>query len=716
MVAGSKRRLGTIALIGLWFCSCSSPSPRQASPSAEPAPANPFFTAWNTPFGLPPFAEIHNQHYLPALDRAIAERRQAIAAITSNPAAPTFANTIAAWEQSGDLLDRVRAFFYEQHGANTNDELEQIAEQFSARLTRHQDEVRQDEALFARVRTLHAQRDSLDLDAEQKTLLEESYKNAVAGGANLDRAGKAALRDIHAQLAQLSLRFGHNLLAENNRFELVLADPAELAGLPARVVAAAATAASDRGHPGKWVFTLHKPSLIPFLQYSDRRELRRRMFEGYISRGDHDDDLDNKQLIVKIAALRLAKARLLGHKSYAELVLERRMAEKPAHVHALLDQLWQAILPVARTEAAALQQLIDASGASFALAPWDWWYYAEKLRKARYNIDDEALRPYFAVDNVLAGAFAVASKLYGIRFVERPELPTYHPDVRTFEVTEADGRHLGIFFADYFPRAGKRGGAWSGAYRSQFKRSGQRVSPVVVNVASVSAPSGDTPALLSLDEVITIFHELGHGLHSLLADVSYARSHSVKRDFVELPSQIMENWALEPTVLASYARHYETGAPLPGEMIEQLMRARNFNQGFASVEYLAACYLDLDWHTLTAMDEIDVRAFETRSMARLDMPTQIVSRYKSPFFAHVFAGEYYSAGYYAYVWAEVLSADAFAAFTETSLFDQATARSFRANILSRGGAEDPMTLYRRFRGAEPKIEPLLEQKGLLAEP
>ena len=489
----------------------------------------------------------------------------------------------------------------------------------------------------------------------------------------------------------------------------------DLAGLPDGAIAGAAETAASRGHEGKWVFTLHKPSLIPFLQYSEKRDLREIMFKGYINRGDNNNDLDNKKILTKIAALRVQRANLLGYKTHADYILEENMAKNPDKVYALLNNLWKPALAKAKNEVKELQKMIYAEDQNFKLQPWDWWYYAEKVKKAKYDLDEEMIRPYFQVENVRQGAFDVATKLFGITFTERKDIPVYHEDVTVYEVKEADGTHIGILYTDYFPRESKGGGAWMNEFRAQSNMDGNEIRPLIVNVGNFTKPVGDKPALISLDETETLFHEFGHALHGLLTECTYPTlsGTNVSRDFVELPSQIMENWAFEPEVLRSYAKHYKTGEPIPDELIEKIEKSGKFNQGFATVEYLAASFLDMDWHTLTEAKEQDPQKLEDKSMGNIDLIPEIVSRYRSPYFAHIFAGDpSYSSGYYSYIWAEVLDADAFAAFKEAGIFDQKTAKAYRDNILERGGTEDPMELYVRFRGAEPKIEPLLERRGL----
>ena len=680
----------------------------------EKMAANPLLEKYTTPFDAPPFDRLKNEHFLPAFEKVMELHRRQVAEIVANKEAATFENTVEALDRAGEPLDRVARTFFGLMGANTNDEMQKIAQKLTPKLSKHKDDILLNQDLFKRVKAIYEKKDELKLNVEQNTLLQELYLDFVRGGADLDDKSKERLREINKQLSLLNLKFRENILKENNKFEIVLEKKEDLAGLSERIVAAAEKAAQERGHKGKWAFTLHKPSLIPFLQFSDRRDLREKMFTGYITRGSHGDELDNRENLKKIIALRLEKAKLLGFKTYADFKLMRRMAKNSKNVYKLLDQVWKAALPVAKREAEELQALIKKEGKDLKLQPWDWWYYAEKLRKAKYDLDENELRPYFKLENVLNGAFEVANKLYGIQFKERDDIPKYHQEVRTFEVQEKDGSHIGIFYVDYFPRASKRGGAWCGGYREQTRREGKKITPLIVNVGNFSAPSGDKPALLSFEEVETLFHEFGHALHALLADTTYAGSgDNIKVDFVELPSQIMENWASEPEVLKMYAKHYQTNESIPDQLIEKLEKSRYFNQGFVTIEYLAACFLDMNWHTLDQADERDVLGFETKSLDKIGLIPEIVVRYRSPYFEHIFSGDYYSAGYYSYIWAQVLDADAFEAFKEAGLFDAKTAESFRKNILSRGGAEDPMTLYKRFRGAEPKIEPLLKRKGMI---
>lgn len=685
-----------------------------ALPSSSPqiTQENPFFSEFTTPFQVPPFDLITEDHYLPAFREGIERQKEEIESIATNREAPTFANTIVALDYSGAMLTRVSNVFFNLTSALTNDQIQEIAREVAPLLSKHSDDILLDPRLFRRVKVVYEQKDGLDLTREQQTLLARYYKDFVRGGANLGDTEQARLREINEALSLLSLEFGEHVLKENNWFEMVLDSEADLAGLPEAVISGAAEAARERGHEGKWVFTLHKPSLIPFLQFSERRELREKMLKGYISRGDHNNELDNKSVLSRIAALRVERANLLGYPTHADFILDENMAKKPRNVYDFLNQIWEPALEMACKEARDMQEMIDAEGGNFKLEPWDWWFYAEKIKKARYDLDDEQLRPYFMLDNVRNGAFEVATKLYGITFEERTDVPKYHEDVRVFEVKEADGTHIGILYTDYFPRASKRGGAWMNSYRKQKREKGLNITPVITNVGNFSRPLGDKPALLSLEETLTLFHEFGHALHGLLSDCTYPTlsGTSVPRDFVELPSQIMENWATEPEVLRSYARHYQTGEPIPDELIEKIKKASFFNQGFATVEYLAASFLDMDWHTLTEARQMDPIAFEEHSMQRIGLIPEIVVRYRSPYFNHIFSGGY-SSGYYSYIWAEVLDADAFQAFKETSLFDRGTAQAFRENILSAGGTDDPMAMYVRFRGAEPSIDALLARRG-----
>jgi len=675
---------------------------------------NPFFTEYDTPHGVPPFDEIKLEHYQPAFEEGMKQQLAAIDEIVNNPEPATFENTVVVLERSGDLLTKVDNVFRSLNSADTNEEMQALAKEMAPLQSKHRDMIRFNEELFARVEKVYDQRETLDLSPEQHKLLDDYYKYFVRGGAKLGLEEKAKLAEINEELSVLSLQFGENILKETNRFELVIEKEEDLAGLPDAVVQGAAETAAERGNEGKWVFTIQKPSMLPFLQYSKRRELREKIFKAYINMGNNGDELDNKQILARIAALRVERANLLGYETFAHYVLDENMAKEPETVYEFLYKIWKPAVNRAKTEARMLQEMIDEEGGGFELEPWDWWYYAEKVKKAKYDIDEEMMRPYFELDNVRNGAFELATRLYGITFEERTDLPVYQEDVRTYEVKEADGTHIGIIYTDYYPRASKRGGAWMGEYRSQSKPAGRMVTPVITNCGNFSKPTADQPALLSLDEVLTLFHEFGHGLHGLLSECSYEAlsGTNVATDFVELPSQIMENWVTEPEMLKIYALHYKTGEPMPDELIAKIRNARLFNQGFAVTELLAASILDMDWHTITEPVELDPITFENKTFERIGLIPEIVCRYRSPYFRHIFSSGYAS-GYYSYIWAEVLDADAFQAFKENGLFDRGTGLRFRENILARGGSEDPMVLYKRFRGTEPSIEPLLERRGLM---
>lgn len=676
--------------------------------------ANPLLQTWNTPFGVPPFPAIKTEHFLPAFDSAMSEHLKEVDAIAARTEKPGFENTIVALEQSGETLTRVNSVFSNLTGAETTDELQAVARQLAPLQSAHHDRILLNEALFKRIQTVWEQRSELRLTPEQQMLLEKTWKRFVRGGAKLAAAQKERLKVINSELASLSVRFGDNLLKEMNQFKLVVDSRRELAGLPEQELQAASDTADKAGLSGKYVFTLHGPSLWPFLQYADNRELRRRMFEAYISRGNRNDATDNKATLSRMASLRVERARMLGYKTWADYVLEENMAKTPEGVYELLNRLWSAAKNVAAVEARDLQEAIRAEGKDFALEPWDWFYYAEKVRRARFSLDESALRPYFQLERVRDGAFAVAQRLYGLSFSPLKDMPVYNSEVQVFEVKEADGSHLAILYLDFHPRSGKRSGAWASHFRSASIREGRNIRPVVANVCNFSRATKDTPALLTPDEVETLFHEFGHALHGMLSQVNYRSLNATPRDFVELPSQIMENWAMEPEVLASYARHWKTGETLPAAMVERIRRAERFNQGFKTVEYLAASLLDMDWHTQSAPAETDVETFERVSLARMAIPKQIVPRYRSTYFQHIFSGGY-SAGYYSYIWAEVLDSDAFQAFKERGLYDQAIAQSFRKNILEKGQTEDPAVLYERFRGRPPRVEPLLIKRGLLPD-
>lgn len=674
---------------------------------------NPFFGEYTTPFGIPPFDKIKTEHYLPAFNEGIRQQNEEIKAIVANKEAPTFKNTIEALDFSGPLLRNVSLVFFTLTENETNDEMNNIAEEISPVLSEHNDNIYLNADLFKRVKVLYDKKGELGLTREQERLLDDYYRDFVRSGALLNEADQAKLREINKDISLLTLKFSDNVLKETNAFRLVIDKKSDLAGLPQTSVDAAAESAKAAGMDGKWLFTLHKPSLIPFLQYSEKRDLREKMFKAYINRGDNDNENDNKDAINKLVTARLQHANLLGYKNHAAYVLDENMAKTPETVSTFLNSIWGKAQDRARLEVKDMQKLIYAEGNTFKLQPWDWWYYSEKVRKDRYNIDEALIKPYFSLENVRKGAFDVAGKLYGISFKRLENVPVYHPDVEVFEVLDADGSHLGIYMTDYFTRPGKRAGAWMGNFSEQYVLDGKDVRPVIYNVGNFSRPAAGIPTLLNIDEVETVFHEFGHALHGLLTRCNYisVSGTNVVRDFVELPSQIMENWATHPEVLKMYAKHYQTGEVIPDSLIEKLSNSATFNQGFITTELIAAALLDMDWHTLTEAPVKDVREFEKNSMDKANLIDEIVPRYRSTFFNHIFSGGY-SAGYYAYLWAEVLDADAFEAFEEKGIFDKATATSFRKNILERGGTEDPMVLYKQFRGAAPDPAALIKRRGL----
>lgn len=675
---------------------------------------NPLLEKWNTPFETPPFDEIKNEHYLPAFKEAIKLHNSEIDKIVNSTEEPTFQNTIEALEYSGELLTRVRNVFGAMRSAMNSDELQEISKEVIPILSKHKDDINLNAKLFSRVKAVYNKRDELNLTTEQKTLLNKYYKGFVRGGADLNDKDKEKFRNINKELSLLSLKFGENVLAENNKFELIIDNEADLDGLSESIKRAAAETAKEKGYENKWVFTIQKPSMIPFLQYSTNRALREKIYTAYFMKGDHNDKLDNKKILTKIALLRLKRANMLGYKTHADYVLDEQMAKTPKNVYDLLNKVWKPALARAKTERDEMQKMIRAEGNNFKLESWDWWYYAEKIKKAKYNLDENELRPYFEVNNVINGVFGLATSLFGIQFVERDDIQKYHPDVKVFEVKEADGKHIGILYTDYFPRASKRSGAWMDEFRRQHKKDGKMITPIIYNVGNFSKPTGDKPALLSLDEVNTLFHEFGHALHGLLSNCTYpsVAATETPRDFVEFPSQLMENWALHPEVLKTYAKHYKTGEVIPKELVDKIEKSSLFNQGFATVEYTAASYLDMDWHTIKEEKELDANKFENRSMSKIGLIPEIKPRYRSTYFNHIFAGGY-SSGYYSYLWSEVLDADAFEAFKESGdVLNKELAAKYRKYILSAGGTEDAMELYKKFRGKEPSIEPLLKRRGL----
>jgi len=706
--------LAATAAILLAACS-ESPAPEAEDAVAEPmATSNPILEDWDTPFGVPPFDRIESEHYLPAFRDSMEAHNAEIDAIVANPDAPTFDNTIEALELSGDKLSRVSRLFFAVDSANSDDVTKETAKTIAPELSAHRDNIALNKELFERVSAVYERRDSLDLSAEREHLLNETHKQFVRSGANLEDAAQERLREINSELAELSQQFSDNLLDETNNFELLVTDRADLGDIPESLVALAAEEAKRRGHECDecWVFTLQRPSINPFLQYSPNREMRKTLFDGYAMRGDNNNEQDNRAIISRMVSLRAERAALMGYDNHASFVLSDNMAENPDNVYNLLDQVWKPALVRSKEERADMQAMMTADGIDDRLRAWDWRYYTEKVRKAKYDLDDDALRPYFEVNAVRDGVFSLATALWGLQFEQRDDLPTWHPDQQIFEVKEADGSHLAILYLDYFARESKRGGAWMNALRSQSNVDGF-VTPIVTNNFNFPAPTEGSPSLLSLTNAETFFHEFGHALHGMFSNVRYESlsGTSTPRDFVEFPSQVMENWMRTPEVLGMFARHYETGEPIPQEVVEKINASAKFNQGFATVEYMAAAYLDMAYHVVDTTEPVEPRGFEDAAMADIGLIEEIIPRYRSGYFAHIFSGGY-SSGYYSYMWSEILDADAFMAFQETDVLDRETAARYREEILSKGGTRPGMELYRNFRGRDPQIEPLLEKRGL----
>ncbi len=675
---------------------------------------NPFFSEYQTPFGVPPFDKIKVEDYIPAFEAGIRQKEQSVAVIYKQRSAPTFQNTIEALERSGELLEKVSTVFNNLTSANTSPELEKISQEIAPQLSKSRDDIYLNALLFQRVKAVYDQRLKLNLQKEQNQLLDKTYKAFVRSGANLSVAQQERMREINKELSLLTISFGQHLLKEVNNFELIVENEKDLLGLPESLKAAARKSAEDAGKTGKWRFTLHNPSVMPFLEYAENRSLRETMYKAYTNKGNHGDELDNNEIVAKIAGLRAEKANLLGYASHADYVLQETMAKTPTQAYNLLEGLWKAALPIAKQEAKEMQQMMETESKKGKLEGWDWFYYANKIKGQKYSFNAEELRPYFKLENVKEGIFYVANRLYGVTFTEIKDIPKYHEDVIAYEVKEADGSHIGVFYMDFHPRASKRGGAWMTSYRSQYERDGEQVKPIVAIVCNFTSPNGDEPALLTPDETTTFFHEVGHALHGLLSNVKHQSlsGTSVSRDFVELPSQFMEHYAFEPEVLNVYAKHYQTGEVVPQALIEKMNKASKFNQGFETVEYLAASFLDLDYHTLPKGKKVKPADFEKQQMNKIGLIPEIAPRYRSTYFQHVFSGGY-SAGYYSYIWSAVLDNDAFAAFKESgNIFDSATAKSFRKNILEKGGTEEPMNLYKSFRGKEPDVKYLLKKRGL----
>ncbi|MDR0750059.1 MAG: M3 family metallopeptidase [Tannerellaceae bacterium] len=708
------KKIVMVASLAIALSACGSSEKKSGGDSMD----NPFLSEYTTPYGVPPFDKIKLEHYKPAFLLGMDEQVKEVDAIIKQTEAPTFENTIAALDRSGELLMKVRTVFYGQNSANTNDDLQALSREMSPLFSKHSDDINLNSELFSRVKAVYENRDNLNLDKEQAKLLEETYKGFVRGGANLSPEKQETLRDLNRKIAMLQLTFGQNMLKETNAFQLVIDKEEDLSGLTDAQIANAAQAAAKAGMEGKWLFTLHNPSIMPFLQNSAKRELREKIFNGYIMRGNNANDNDNKEVVKQLVTLRLEKAKLMGYDDFASFVLEERMAKNEKNVYSLLDELWTPALNKAEEELADIRAEIKKEGNDFTPQGWDWRYYFEKAKKAKFDLDESQIRPYLKLENVYEGAFYVANKLYGITFTPVHNVPVPHPEAIAFECKDKDGTHLGLLYMDFFPRPGKNGGAWCGGYRSQTYKDGKRVAPIVTIVCNFTPPAAGEPALLSDDEANTLFHEFGHALHSLFRDVHYYGIASVPRDFVELPSQIMEHWVFEPEVLKVYARHYQTGEVIPAELIEKLDKSGKYGQGFATTEYLAASFLDMDYHVLKDLPSnqetlnFNVVNFEAKTLAKRGLLSQIPPRYRSTYFSHTMGGGY-TAGYYSYIWSEVLDSDAYEAFKETGdIFNQEMAAKFRKYVLTPGGIDDAMTMYTNFRGKEPGTEPLLKNRGL----
>ena len=685
---------------------------------------NPFFQEWNTAYEVPPFMDIKDEHYMPAYQKGMEENLSEIDVIVSNPEPPTFANTIEELERTGKLLTKVARVFSNLASSNTNPKLQELQRELSPMLSAHYDKISLNEGLFNRVEAVWQEKESLDLTSEQRKLLEDTRKQFVRSGALMSEEQKKQITEINSKISGLSTSFGQNLLAETNGFELIL-NLSDLDGLSDGVMAAALDAASQKmekaeteeekqRYKDKYVFTPHRSSMYPFLTESTRRDLREKLYKSYVMRGDNNNETDNKEIAAQIAKLRAERAQIMGYKTHAHFVLDDNMLKTPEEVYDLLTKLWKPAVKRAKVEVADMQDVADAEGQNFKIAAWDWWHYSEKVRKEKYNLDESAIKPYLSLDNVLKGVFSTTNKLWGLNFTEIFDIDLYHPDARVWEVTDKDGSHLGVFIGDYFTRSNKRGGAWMSSFKGQSNLDG-RERPIVVNVCNFPAPVGDNPALLSFDNVVTLFHEFGHAMHGTLTDVTYGSmaGTSGPRDFIELPSQLLEHWASEPEVLKSFATHYETGEPIPDDLIEKLLNASKFNQGFINTEYLAASLLDMDWHTISAEEDLkDANRFESESMKKVGLIDEIAPRYRTTYFAHIFSGGY-SSGYYSYVHAAVLDSDAFEAFKEAGdVFDPNLSSKLRATIYSKGSTEEAMDLFVQFRGRKADIGPLLKVRGL----
>jgi peptidyl-dipeptidase Dcp len=693
------------SILGLAIAGCKN------KPVAEIDNKNPFFKPYNTPFDVPPFEKIMAKHYMPAFVKGMADGKMEIEKIAESEAEPTFENTIDSFDKAGELITKVSSVFFSQSSANTNDSLQKVEVEVSPLLSAYRDEILLNSALFKKIKSVYDNQAKFKLTAEQQYLLENLYKGFVRNGANLNKKDQDTLKQLNQRLSVLTVKFSQNILAETNNFKLFV-NKEDLKGLPESVVSSAAETAKEAGQEGKWAFTTQRPSMFPFLQYSPDRNLREQLYHAYTNRGNNGNEYDNNKVLASIVKLRAERAKLLVYKTHSDFVLEPNMAKVPENVFALLDNLWAKAIPVAKNEVADMQKIVLQEGGKFKIEPSDWWYYAEKVRKAKYDLDDNELRPYFKLENVREGLFTVANKLFGITLTPIADIPLPHPDALAYDVKDSDGSHLGVLYMDFFPRASKQQGAWCGSYRSYHVVDNKGVTPVVTVVYNFTRPSGDTPPLLSVEEASTMFHEFGHALDALFNKSTYNET-NVAVDFVELPSQIMEHWSIEPEVLRMYAKNYKTNEPIPAKLVEKIKKSAYFNQGFSTVEYLAASLLDMKLHTLEAPADIDVQSFERNYFNQIGLIPEIISRYRSTYFLHITGG--YDSGYYSYIWAAVLDNDAFEAFKEKGIFDKSVADSYRKNILEKDGTMDPMQMFVNFRGRKPVIEPLLKNRGLMQE-
>ncbi len=677
---------------------------------------NPFLTAYTTPYEIPPFDSIAYTDYLPALDAGIEQKKAQIDSIVNNPEAATFENTIMPLERSGEILDRVAMVFFALDESNSSPEMVEIAETFYPKYSQFSDEMTMNDALFERIKTVYDNRESLE--ADQKRAVENYYKSFVRNGALLDAEKKEELKAVNTELANLYLTFNKNLLNATNAFEIVVEDSTRLSGLPQSSIAQAAEEANSRGMEGKWVFTLHAPSRLPLLQFADDRDLRQQMYQGYTTLAFEGEN-SNQPVINKILQARTRKAALLGFKDYGSYMTDNVMAKTVDNAENLLMQIWRPAVKRVHQEVAEMQNYATKHGDNITIAPWDYYYYAEKVRKEKYDLDENEVRQYFALDSVRNGIFSMAERLYGVKFTEMPNAPKYYPEVTVYDVTDAaTGEHVAVFMTDYYPRASKRQGAWMSEFKGSWQdEDGTSSRPVIYNVGNFSRPTGDTPALLTIDEVETMFHEFGHGLHGMLsrARLKSQAGTNVDRDFVELPSQIHEHWAFEPEMLRTYAHHWQTGDTIPAELIAKIEAAATHNQGFTTAELVGAALLDLQYGKFNTDKDIDIAEFEQQVSEKLGMPAELTYRYRSPYFKHVFGSDGYASGYYTYLWAEVLDADGFELFKEKGIFDPETAKKFKENVLEKGGSVDPMELYVNFRGHEPSVDALLRNRGLAPE-